>query len=211
MMHTAYEELRFIGLTGNWREDVVSFLQSHGMGETAEHCVRVGQEARALAIQVGADPEKAEIAGYLHDVSAVFPNERRNAAARSLGIEVLPEEETFPMIIHQKLSRAMAEDLFQIHDTSILSAIECHTTLKKQSSLLDQVVFVADKISWDQQGIPPYLQKLKMELERSITHAAYAYIDDLWQKKEQLRVIHPWLREAHEELSERLNTQIDSQ
>lgn len=204
-MNAAYDKLCKIALTGDRRADIVSFLQANGKGETAEHCVRVGQEARALAVRTGADPEQAELAGYLHDVSAVFPNEVRIEMARSLGIEVLPEEESFPMIIHQKLSRAMGEDLFQIHDPAILSAVECHTTLKQQSSLLDQVVFVADKIAWDQAGTPPYLHELKLALDQSITHAAFVYIDDLWQKKEQLRVIHPWLREAHEQLNAQLN------
>ncbi|OLF95341.1 Hydrolase (HAD superfamily) [Bacillus licheniformis] len=35
------------------------------------------------------------------------------------------------MIIHQKLSKVMARDLFQVADEDILNAIECHTTLKK--------------------------------------------------------------------------------
>ena len=39
---------------------------------------------------------------------------------------------------------------FGIEDNEILSAIECHTTLKKNYSDIDLVLFVADKIKWDQ-------------------------------------------------------------
>ena len=49
---------------------------------------------------------------------------------------------------------------FGIEDNEILSAIECHTTLKKNYSDIDLVLFVADKIKWDQEGKPPYLDGL---------------------------------------------------
>ena len=39
----------------------------------------------------------------------------------------------------------MAEKIFDITDNEILSAIECHTTLKGKYSQLDLVVFVANK------------------------------------------------------------------
>lgn len=67
----------------------------------------------------------------MHDIRGVIPNEKRIAAAEALGIDILPEERIFPMIIHQKLLKVMARDLFQVADEDILNAIECHTTLKK--------------------------------------------------------------------------------
>ena|GEM_PF-3074165 len=66
--------------------------------------------------------------------------------------------------------------------------------------MLDQVLFVADKISWDQKGTPPYLNELKKNLQESITHGAFTYINYLWERKETLKVIHPWLADAYEEL-----------
>jgi HD superfamily phosphohydrolase YqeK len=116
-------------------------------------------------------------------------------------IEVLPEEEAFPMIIHQKLSKVMARDLFKISNPEILDAVGCHTTLRKQSTLLDKVLFVADKMEWDQSGSPPYIQEILQELEKSIVHAAYAYINYLWGQRDQLRVVHPWLKDAFYDLA----------
>ena len=46
------------------------------------------------------DKEK-QIAGYLHDSSAIFPNDVRIAVAEKLGVEIVEEEREFPMIIHQ--------------------------------------------------------------------------------------------------------------
>ncbi|MED1951362.1 bis(5'-nucleosyl)-tetraphosphatase (symmetrical) YqeK [Brevibacillus centrosporus] len=204
-MIAAYSNLVINELTGNLREDVHYFLTMNGCQQTAEHSMKVGEEAKQIAEMFGADPLEAEHAGYLHDISAVFPNEQRVTISQQLGLEVLPEEEVFPMIIHQKLSKEMARSLFNISNPAILNAVGCHTTLRKHASLLDMVLFVADKIAWDQPGTPPYLQEIRQELEKSVEHACYSYIRYLWQKRESLRVIHPWLKEAYYELEVRLH------
>ncbi|WNQ12749.1 bis(5'-nucleosyl)-tetraphosphatase (symmetrical) YqeK [Paenibacillus aurantius] len=200
-MHEAYSGLSFSELTGNLRNDIFTFLSKNGCEKTADHCLKVGEEAKRIAIMVGGNPIEAEYAGYLHDISAVFPNVRRISIARQLGIEVLSEEEAFPMIIHQKISKEMARDLFNISKPETLNAVGCHTTLRKQSTLLDKVLFVADKMEWDQPGTPPYIENILHELEKSIVHASFAYINYLWQQREKLRVVHPWLRDAYEELA----------
>ncbi|MEK8127650.1 HD domain-containing protein [Paenibacillus filicis] len=200
-MHPIFQELTAsVEFTHDLKRNVQLFLTTHHCSETADHCMDVGAEARRVAIRFGADPDAAETAGWLHDISAVIPNKDRIEAARQLQIEVLPEEEQFPMIIHQKLSKAMARDIFQITDQAILDAVGCHTTLRAGSTLLDQVLFVADKIAWDQTGVPPFQKELNDGLEQSLAHGAFAYIDYLWQRKETLKVVHPWLKDAHEEL-----------
>ncbi|WP_054957248.1 bis(5'-nucleosyl)-tetraphosphatase (symmetrical) YqeK [Paenibacillus dakarensis] len=199
-MHGILKELTSkINFTNDLKQDITTFLSINRCPKTAQHCVEVGSEARKIAERFNADPAEAEIAGWLHDISAVFPNEQRIAAAKELQIDILPEEEAFPMIIHQKISRVMAQDIFKITNIEILDAVGCHTTLRANSTKLDQVLFVADKIAWDQTGEPPYIQELNRGLELSLTHGAYSYIHYLWQRKESLKVIHSWLREAYEE------------
>ncbi|GAB6931201.1 bis(5'-nucleosyl)-tetraphosphatase (symmetrical) YqeK [Paenibacillus sp. JCM 10914] len=200
-----YRELRTPVLTGHLREDVFRFLNDHQCPKTADHVLRVGDEARRIATLYSANPTAAQFAGYLHDISAVFPSHTRVEVAREIGIDVLPEEEQFPMIIHQKISQFMAEDLFGITDTEILHAIGCHTTLRGNSSRLDRVVFVADKIEWDQVGCPPYLKTIQDQLHKSLEHAAFAYLQYLWDRRDSLRVIHPWLADAYYDLKDMLS------
>jgi len=199
-MHAAYHPLKLEPLSGDLRKDVVQFLRLNGCQKTAEHSIRVGHEARRVADLYQVSAASAEIAGYLHDISAVFASDVRIEVARSLGIDILPEEESFPMIIHQKISREMARDLFHIDDQDILNAVGCHTTLRQNATSLDKVLFVADKIEWDQDGTPPYLNQIVHQLDQSLEHAAYEYIHYLWRHKEKLRVVHPWLRDAYYEL-----------
>jgi len=190
--------------TGQLRLDMATFLTLHGFAETAGHAAQVAAEAKRLAIRFGGDATKAEAAGLLHDISAVIPNEERIAAAHLFGVDVLPEEAHFPMIIHQKLSVVIARELFGVHDDATLSAIGCHTTLKAKASLLDKIVFIADKIKWDQAGTPPYLADLLPALAQSLDRALFVYLDYLWQQRATLRVVHPWLVAAHTEIAEEL-------
>ncbi|GIP17530.1 haloacid dehalogenase [Paenibacillus montaniterrae] len=204
-MHSIFKPLtKHVSFTGELKTDIQLFLISNKCPITAKHCIEVGSESRRIAMLFNANVRAAETAGWLHDISAVFPNNERIEVARELQIEVLPEEERFPMIIHQKISKVMAQEIFNINNQEILNAIGCHTTLKSSSTLLDQVLFVADKISWDQSGIPPYINELNRNLEESLTHGAFSYINFLWERKDTLKVIHPWLRDAYEELKDKV-------
>jgi len=186
--------------TGLIAEDVPRYLELLGYHKTAEHCAAVAAKAKVLAEMFNSDPNKAEQAGYLHDISAVIPNDKRIDFARSRMVEVLDAEIECPMIIHQKLSVVLARDIFYVTDIEILSAIGCHTTLKAGASRLDKVVFLADKIAWDQDGKPPYIKKVTAALEESLDAGVRVYLNYLWERRDQLLVIHPWLIEAREEL-----------
>jgi predicted HD superfamily hydrolase involved in NAD metabolism len=190
---------------GSLLEDVQQFLTLNRCPRTAEHSLRVAQLAAHLAGHFDHPAEPAAQAGLLHDISAVFPWLDRAHIAHQLGLEVLPEEDEFPPIIHQKLSALIAGQIFGITDPEVLSAIACHTTLRPGASRLDKIVFVADKIEWDGSGRPPYLDELLAGLQISLDHAALAYLDHLLAQRQTLPVIHPWLLQAHAELSQALS------
>lgn len=199
-----HEPVAYLGrgpvMTGSLHVDVPAFLRAHGCAGTADHSAAVAAEASRLARRFGCDPHDAELAGWLHDISAVLRSGDRLAAAQSLGIPVLPEEAAAPMILHQKLSEALARSLFGVREVRILDAVACHTTLRAGSTVLDRVVFVADKIAWDGVGDPPYLAALLAGLNQSLEHAALAYLQYLWSMRQSLPVVHPWMVAARREL-----------
>lgn len=183
----------------NW---VKEFLTDQNCFKTYDHCISVGDYAYELGKDYLNEPDKARIAGYLHDISAIYPNDQRIDVAKRMGIDLYKEEIALPMIIHQKISKAIALNEFKVTDPAILSAIECHTTLKRGYSDLDLVVFIADKIKWDQEGEPPYIAGLMAALDNSLEEAAYYYIEYLLNN--DIQVIHPWLNEAHVKLKKQL-------
>ncbi|TQB09140.1 HD domain-containing protein [Enterococcus faecalis] len=181
------------------KNEIKQYLVSKNCEKTYYHCMEVGEYAYQLGEKYLTSPEKVSIAGYLHDISAVYPNNQRINVAQKYGIELNEAEMAFPMIIHQKISKSIAKMDFGIEDNEILSAIECHTTLKKNYSDINLVLFVADKIKWDQEGKPPYLDGLLQALNCSLENAAYFYIDYIL--KHDIKVVHPWLWDAYNQLN----------
>ncbi len=181
-------------------EDVPTFLGINDCKRAAAHCANVARAAYQLAERFGADPLAAEAGGWLHDVSAVWPNDQRLAAADALGVEVLPEERTAPFIVHQKLSVVLAREIFDVRDAKVLSAVGCHTTLKAGASPLDKVVFIADKLAWDEPFDAPWHPELRMALETSLDEGCRVYLRYLWELRDKLAVFHPWTEEACREL-----------
>ena len=188
-------------LRGDLRSDASALLLLHGCAHTIGHSARVAAEAERLATHYNLESQSAYQAAWLHDISAIVPNHKRIMLAEQLGVEILPEERQLPMIIHQKLSVCIAAEVFGIDHRAILSAIGCHTTLRAGASLLDMVVFVADKIAWDQPGDPPYLDAIRAASTQSLPAAALVYLRYLWERRATLAVVHPWLVAAYQELS----------
>jgi predicted HD superfamily hydrolase involved in NAD metabolism len=191
---------------GTLRTRSANLLRACGFAETAVHCGRVAVEARRLARKWGLDADAAEAAGLLHDISAVIPNAERVQVAEELGLAILDAERELPMIVHQRLSEVMAAELFGVDDRATLSAIGCHTTLKRDASALDRAVFVADKIKWDQAGDPPYLTEIVAASEQSLEAGAYCYLDYLFHRNADLKVVHSWAWDAFVQLRDSQNS-----
>lgn len=154
----------------------------------------------ALARKFGVDEAKANAAALLHDIGVIIPECKREQFLKKFDVEVLPEESEFLLILHQKTSRVVAQRLFHISDLDILNAIECHTTLRPKASTLDMVLFLADKIQWDQGGVPPYYDDVIKNLNESLDKGSLSYIEYLLEHKSGLKVIHPWLLAAYKNL-----------
>jgi predicted HD superfamily hydrolase involved in NAD metabolism len=201
-MYPIYKQyVNGIIFTTNLKNDIKSFLNYHNEKETYEHTIKVAHEASKIALLFDADPELAEQAGLLHDISNVIPIDNMMSVAEELSIEILEEELLYPRIIHQKLSKDMSRNIFRFTNVEVLNAIECHTTLKAGASKLDKILFVADKISWELPGEHPYQDEMREKLKSSdLDGAAIVYLNHVWAQRNKLKLVHPWLIEAREEL-----------
>lgn len=113
---------------------------------------QVAEISIELAKKYELNIEKCIIASLLHDISVIMIQDQMYAFAKENNWTIDLAEEKNHFLLHQRLSRVIAQKEFCILDEEILSAIECHTTLKKNSSDYDKVVFIANKIAWDQKG-----------------------------------------------------------
>ena len=180
-------------------DSIRDIYRSSHKEKTLTHVEAVAETAAWLAGIHGLDIQKVRLAALLHDISAVMTPQDMYETAKARDMQIDLAEEKYPFLLHQRISRIIAEERLGIEDCEILDAIECHTTLKKNSGPYDKAVFIADKISWDQGGTPPYADELRKLAERSLTEACLYYIQ--YQFDNHLLLMpHRWITEAYEDL-----------
>jgi predicted HD superfamily hydrolase involved in NAD metabolism len=117
-----------------------------GQAHRYAHCVRVARSAELLAMRHGVSPEKARVAGLLHDLARLYTPDRLVAECRARNIAIDAFEAAHPVVLHAPLSAALAKELFGIRDPEITSAIARHTLAAPGMSPLDCIVYVADGV-----------------------------------------------------------------
>lgn len=163
-------------LSGDIRQDVKTLLLSNGKQNTYVHVSNVAERNALIAQRYGLDRDKCMIAGLLHDISAVVKPEDMLKYAYESGLAICEAERKYPFLLHQRLSKVCAAEYFNISDEDILSAIECHTTLRKDASKYEMALFIADKLAWDREGIPPFYEEVNAALDLSLEAACYKYM-----------------------------------
>lgn len=186
-----------LALTGNLQEDIVEFLTTRGYPDIAQHSRHVAKIAASLASRFGVDVEQARLAGLLHDVGRVVSDDNKVEACHQASIGVLPEELEYVGLLHQKLSPVIALQVFGCNNEAVLTSIGCHTTLRAEATDLDKVLFLADKLSWEDTE-STFQSAIEDALDTSLNAAAVVYIE--WVLASKPPVVHPWLREAYESL-----------
>lgn len=176
-------------------ENVKNNFKRAGQETTLIHTLQVRYNILNLAKRFGIDEDKAAAAALLHDISCLIPESEYLEIAQAYGLEILPEEQRMPLLLHQKISRILAVETFNIGDKEVLNAIACHSTLRKEASDLDKILFLADKLSWKPEDLPAFTPLVNKQLRHSLNGAVYCYLFNYRQSLDS-QVIHPWLKEA---------------
>jgi predicted HD superfamily hydrolase involved in NAD metabolism len=202
---TNYKYINITEITGNIEVDVNNFLLQNNKQKTLEHVMAVANINSEIAEKYGLDKNICIISGYLHDISTVIhPNDMLNYMVEN-NLFVDEAERKYPFILHQRISRLLSKTFFNIDDETILSAIECHTTLKSNPSQYDMALFIADKLSWDQEGTPPFYDIVSKNLSFSLEKACLSYINYIIDNNIILYP-HSWIIESKEYLEKILST-----
>ena len=181
--------------TGDIKAGVQTLLYSRNKPQTFIHVKAVAEMNIKIAEQYGLDKDICELGGYLHDISAVTAPKDMLSYAADNGWHIDEAEQKYPILLHQRISRVIAQEDFSVTDERILSALEHHSTLKANPSAYDMALFVADKLSWDQEGEAPFYSLVSDALKQSLEAASLAYMDYIVEHK---MILHPhkWFEEA---------------
>ena len=135
-----------------------------------QHTMGVMYTSACLAMVHGYDIKDAQVAGLLHDCAKCIPNKKKLKMCSEHNIPVSDFERSHPFLLHSRLGAYIAHEKYGIDDQEILSAINYHTTGRREMSLLEKIIYIADyiepKIPWSiwKKILPMILSQLPRRL-----------------------------------------------
>lgn len=107
------------------------------------HVMSVANFAKDVAIHVNIDPDKAYLAGLLHDVAKQYDDKDLIEMVQ----KYCQDKINYPLFAyHAYVSAYLAKTRFDIKDAEILNAISSHCLATYFMSPLDKLIFISDKI-----------------------------------------------------------------
>ena len=135
------------------------------------HSKCVSKAAAGLAIKYGADPEKAAVAGMLHDIMKDTAPEEQLKIIGRFDIILNDTEKKLPKLLHAISGAAYIEHYLKVRDQDIINAVRRHTSGRAGMSLLEKIVFIADFISEDRDY--PGVDEIRRQADESLELAMY--------------------------------------
>lgn len=210
------------GNFGEVRDAAISHLPETTVSEIAsglkatlkphryEHTLNVAVLARHLAVSAGVDPEKAFLAGLLHDCAKSYTDEELLTLCQLRNIRVSEAEARAPHLLHAKYGAWMAEYVYGIDDPEICSAIACHTTGKPGMNALEKVVFVSDYLE-PGRNQAPHLHILRKLAEKDLDMTVLRILQDTLEYLQGKNAeIDPKTQETYQWMSESMAKKGDT-
>ena len=135
-----------------------------------QHTMGVMYTSACLAMVHGYDVKDAQVAGLLHDCAKCIPNKKKLKMCSEHNIPVSDFELGHPFLLHARLGAYIAHEKYGIDNQEILSAINYHTTGRREMSLLEKIIYIADYIEPNRREIPG-LSKIRQIVFQNIDQA----------------------------------------
>ncbi|MDW7651159.1 MAG: bis(5'-nucleosyl)-tetraphosphatase (symmetrical) YqeK [Bacillota bacterium] len=154
-----------------------------------DHSIGVATTAARLAVKLGADQDKAFLAGLLHDCAREWPAEKLLEASEENRLNVDSVTRQQPVILHADVGAILAQD-WGIRDDEVLTAIRNHTLGRPQMPLLAEIVYIADKIEPGRQypGVDQIRKQAEEDFHECLMQVASQSVTYVLQKKQ---IVHP--------------------
>ncbi len=125
--------------------DIEKDIKEHLSPKRFEHSMNVADTAAQMADVFGVNPNKAYLAGVLHDCAKELPDDELIIICKN-NYDVSPLEERRPFLLHPKAGCYIASHKYKVTDEEVLEAIKWHTTGKANMTDLEKIIFSADYI-----------------------------------------------------------------
>lgn len=112
-----------------------------------EHSKGVAKTAKKMARVYGLDPQKARMAGLVHDWDKCYSGAESSQRARDLGLDIDPVIlDEMPWLLHGPTAALALSREFPEWGADVFQAIERHTSGAADMAPLDCIIYTADII-----------------------------------------------------------------
>lgn len=144
------------------------------------HVERVAAEAVDLAKRWGADPERATLAAWGHDLFRALAPEKQLQLAREVGVPVSAWDEAQPVLLHGPNAAIVLRERFFVSDDEALSAVRDHTLGAAEMPLLAKIILLADKVEPRKRRRTPVMREIRRLARRDLDLALLCWADWKW-------------------------------
>jgi predicted HD superfamily hydrolase involved in NAD metabolism len=174
-----------------WNEKaMLEYLHINLKESRFQHSLAVGETAIELALKYGEDINKARIAGLVHDCAKHMEDSELIKVAKLHGEQLDLIHLNNPSILHGFVGSIIAREVMGIEDEDILSAICYHTTGRKNMSILEKIIYIADYIEPLRKfhGVEELRRLSKIDLDASVMLSLENTIRHVISRRELLHI-----------------------
>lgn len=143
---------------------VLEYIKLNLAPELAAHLISTRDYALFINKHhsLGLDETGLALACLCHDLARLYPVEKLMDELAARGIDPKQYKFESPVLYHGVVSAEIAREQFGIENEQILDAVRWHATGRDGMSLLEKVVYIADKLEMSR--IMPGVKELRNEV-----------------------------------------------
>jgi len=168
------------------------------------HCISTMKTARKLANQYKQEEQTVMLTALAHDIAKEMTQEEFVAYSKENDVKLEEIDLYAPAILHAKIGADIVKKKYGF-TKEMQEAIYYHTTGRINMSMLDKIVFLADKSEERRKG--PDADKLRELVEKEGLEKAILWDIDYYsipRTIQKQRVIHPYSIEARNDIITKL-------
>ncbi len=183
-------------------EDYKKILKERLTDKRYYHSLCVADEAKRLAIKYGGDVDRAFLAGLLHDITKNAEKQEHFELFDKGNITLSDIEKNSEKLWHAMSGPIYIKEYLDVKDPHVLDAVRYHTTAKKDMSLLELILYLADFTSADRdyEDVEVIRRYVNESLDKAYLYALDYTVNELKQKN---AAIHPDTLEAYNEIKKK--------
>ena len=137
------------------------------------HSIGVADTSKELAKLYGADPQKAYLAGLVHDCAKGYTTNELVQKVADYGMVLDEDTLSSPQLLHSFVGACELKEHFGIDDPEVFDAVYYHTVGKEDMPVLTAIVYIADAI--EPLRDYPGVEAIRAEAHQSLDRAVYMY------------------------------------